>query len=170
VHDVCDGADAVLRMHPRVGLVRVDAAVHRGVDDAGRYRVDADTLARVFHCKRFGDGREATLGQCRQRGWDCGLRLFGQRGGDVDDVASTALVKNLADDALGDVKEPERVHRCDQRIVLGRIRGEGLRDEHAGIVDEGVDATKRSSSNVDQPPCRRRIADIACDSEYSGIV
>jgi hypothetical protein len=52
VHDVCDSAYVVLRMHPGVGIVRIDAGMHWGVDHAGGDRVDPNTLARIFNGQR----------------------------------------------------------------------------------------------------------------------
>lgn len=141
-----------------------------GVSMTPRYRIHPDTPAAVLNGQRFGHRDQPTFGQRRQRRRDGGLPLFGQCGGHVDDVAPTALLEHLADDALGDVKEPERVHRRDHRVVLARIRGEGFGDEHPGIVDERVDATEGSHSDFDQPLRGGRVGDIACDNAYFGIV
>ena len=35
----------------RLRIVGIDAGVHGGIDDAGRYRVDPDTLAGILNCQ-----------------------------------------------------------------------------------------------------------------------
>ena len=69
------------------------------------------------------------------------LALFGQGGGHHDDMPA-ALREHLGDDALGEVKEAEPVHRRDKCVVLGRVLSERLGEEYAGIVHQGVDTAE----------------------------
>ena len=51
-------------------------------------------------------------------------------------------VSHLGDGALGQPEEPGEVDPDDQGVVVGGVVGERLGDEHAGVVDQGVDAAE----------------------------
>ena len=68
-------------------------------------------------------------------------------------------------DPLRDVEEAGEVGRDLGVEVLGRVVGEGLGDEDAGIVDQRVDPPEARNRLPDHALGGRRIADVAADGQ-----
>jgi hypothetical protein len=167
--DVVDGAEPSQGMQTGQGGV-IGRGVHRGVDDPRRDRVDPNSTARVLGCQRFGDSRQAALGQGGQRGRDAGVGVFDQCGGHIDHVPALALGEHLRDHALGDVKEAGQVHRGDMSVVGLGVLGERLRDEHAGAVDQRVDPSEPFDARRHEAVGGGGIGDVPRDDGYAGVV
>jgi hypothetical protein len=92
-----------------------------------------------------------------------------EAGAEADDVAG-ALGEHRPDGALGDVKEPGKVHRGDRGKVIGRVVGEGLADVHAGVVAQAVDPSEALERLLYHAAGNTGVCDIALHREKLGFV
>src|SRR3954452_18244452 len=111
--DIARLAHAADRVELRQCLVGC-LGVHRRLDDAGGYRVDADTAAGKLDGERARHRVQRALGQRGERGWYPGDRLVDQSRCDRDDVAR-ALLQHLGGGELRDVEETGDI---DRQVVV----------------------------------------------------
>jgi hypothetical protein len=109
----------------------------------------------------------ALVAEC-EHGRHTGDRMIDKASGDVDDVAGSPL-QHLGRDPLRDIEEAGEVGRDLCVEILGRVVGERLGDEDAGIVDQRVDPAEARVCLFDNALCRRRIADISGHGKDVGI-
>jgi hypothetical protein len=87
---------------------------------------------------------------------------------DIRDVPGT-LLEHRFDHALGDVKEFGQVHSDHSGIVLSRVIGEGLGDEHSCVVDQRVDTTELGQAGVDDLLGRGRVGNVFGDRQHARV-
>jgi hypothetical protein len=118
--------------------------VQRGLDDAWRDGVDADAAGGVLDGQRPGDRGQAAFVSAAsavgsaESAWSATLAL----------MLTTWLLCcfSMWPMALAQPEESGEVDPGDQRVALGGVVGEWLGDQDACVVDQGVDAPKRSSA------------------------
>src|ERR1700733_12470016 len=76
---------------------------------------------------------------------------------------------HLGDDPLGQPEEPAQVDPGEQGVVRGGVVGERLGDEHAGVVDQRVDAAEPLQRTLDDPVGGGRLRDVALDREHARV-
>jgi hypothetical protein len=94
--------------------------------------------------------------------------VVSQGGGDVDNVAAAPL-EHLGDGPFGQPEEATEVDPDSDREVVGCVVGERLRDEDAGVVDEGVDAPEAFKCPTDDPVGGGGIGDVSFDAEHARV-
>jgi hypothetical protein len=67
-------------------------------------------------------------------------------------------------------KEPGQVHGGDRRVVVERVVGEGLADEDAVVVDEGVDPSEPIERPIDHALGGLGLCDVAPHAEQVRII
>jgi len=143
--------------------------VRRCLDHPEGDRVDADAVSCVLGGERARDSVETAF---REGGQGRGRRASGviyEAGCDVDDVAA-ALDDHLAYRSLGDLKEPGQVHGGDRGEVLGRVVREGLADEDARVVDQGVDPSEPPERLVDDALGGLCVGDVTLHGQDVGFL
>jgi hypothetical protein len=68
-------------------------------------------------------------------------------------------------DALGQPEESGQVDAGDQRVIVGGVVGEGLGDEDARVIDQGVDAAEAIKRPAHDPVGGGLLGDVALDRE-----
>ena len=148
----------------RMGFLRM----HGRLDDARRDGVRADASLRIFDGQRLRGRVQAALGQRGQHRRYAVDSVVDEARRNADHVAA-AILFHLGNGELRDEKEAVEVHGGDVCVVFGRIAGEGLGDEDAGVVDERVDAAKAGNGFGNHALRGGRVADIACHGQDVGI-
>ncbi len=122
-------------------LLRV-ILVHGSIDDTGRDGVHPYALSRIFNRQAPSDGLQAALGEHRDRRVYSGDRVINHRRGDIHDASAGLLGQHLLDRELADKEEAFDVDGDEGPQIVDRIIREVLRNEHAGVIDEGVDRSE----------------------------
>ena len=77
---------------------------------------------------------------------------------------------HLVDGTLGKPEEPGQVDPDDRRVVGGGVVGERLGDEHARVVDQGVDAAEASQGCIDDPLGGSALGNVRGDGDQIGVL
>jgi DNA-binding CsgD family transcriptional regulator len=169
VDHVADLAGPAHRRQPVAQPFVAVGRVHRGLDDARRDGVDPDAARGVLDGQGSGHRGQAALGQRGQRAGLAGRRGLGLGGCDVDHVTAVPP-DHLGDDPPGQPEEPVQVDPGDQRVVLRGVLGERLGDEHAGVVDQRVDAPEPLQRGVGDPVGGGGLGDVAGHGEHVRVL
>ena len=150
VHDVADMAHAAERRKQAAEAMIVAAGVHRGRDDARGDGVDPDATGAILDGQRAGGRGQAALGQGGQHRGRTGVSGFSDDGADVDHVAAVPH-RHLANGALRQPEEPGDADSHHGGVIGGGVAGERLGNDHARVIDQGVDAAEAVQCGVDDP-------------------
>jgi hypothetical protein len=138
-----------------VGVLPV-ALGHARLDHAWGDGVDQDTVGRELARELARELRDTRLGDRIGRG--AGMADLAEHRGDVDDPP--AGTREQRQQVAGDAQHGLEVgvdEAVDQRVVG---LGERSRSADAGVVDQDVDATRRSTRGLGERPPRARRGDV----------
>src|SRR6266436_3869623 len=133
--------------------------VHRRLDTR-RHGVDANPGLRILDCERSRCCAQRSFCERGQRGRDAAHWLVDKACCNRDDVAASLLAHKFQR-TLSHVKEARHIRRHVERIVIGRINREWFCHEHAGVVNQRVDATETLECRFEHSLGRVRSTDIA---------
>jgi hypothetical protein len=83
---------------------------------------------------------------------------------------AAALLEHRGDRAPGGLEEAAQVHAVDQGEVVVGVLGERLRDEQAGVVDQGVDPAEGVQALLDHPGPGAGLRDVTRDRQDPRVV
>ena len=141
--------------------------VHRRIDNARHYQVEADMVLGIFDGQVAIGAVDAALGHHRHGDVHAAQWIAQRRGGHADDTAAALLGQHLLDDQLGDVHVTFQVGMHQGLQVVRRVVGEGLTDEDAGVVDQAVHAAKALHRRFHDFGRCGGIADVAVDQRQA---
>ena len=147
-----------------------DAAdLGRSPDDAREDGVDPDAEGGVLDRQRPGGRGQAALGQRGHHRGRAGTGGSGAGGRDVDHMPAVPR-GHRGDGPLRYPEEPGQADPDHVGVVGGRVVGERLGDDHARVVDQGVEAAEPFQRRVDDPVGARPVGNIAFDGEHLRFV
>src|SRR6202035_1981227 len=96
-------------------------------------------------------------------------RGLGNGGHEVEDVTAVPT-GHLVDGTLGKPEEPGQVDPDDRRVVGRGVVGERLGDQHASVVDQGVDAAEASQGCIDDLLGGSALGNVRGDGDQIGVL
>src|SRR5664279_5896437 len=143
--------------------------MHRGLDDAGRDRVDSHALLRELDGQRLGRRLQAALRERGQYRRHIAVRVVHEAGRHLHNVAAVALTQHLRDRQLRGGDKAGEVDPDQSLVVVGGVAGERLGDEDPGVVHERVDPAEVAHGGVDHVAGDDRIGDVTGYGDDAGV-
>ena len=137
--------------------------MERGVDHAGRDRIEADVALRVLVREAAGNRSKSTLGDHRDRCRKARDGVLEQRRRDGCHTSTGALRQHLFDCELGAEDEPFQVRGGETAKLVGGVVREGLGYEDARIVDDMVDRAELSDRGLCDLLSGRCLTNVSVD-------
>jgi len=133
--------------------------VHGGLDNSRRDGIHSHAVFGMFYRQGSRRGVQRTLGERCEDTRHAAHRLVNQAGRDSYDMTTPGLAHYLHR-ALGHMKEACDIGGDVGSVVVMRIGDERLGYEHAGVVDQRIDAAEAIQRLLEDQSRRVRVSDI----------